>query len=111
MSETLRDLVVSLSLQTDNLTRNIRSVQKQIAEAEGQFRLAAEMVVHATLADPGPLLDGLGTGSHVSALPEERLGAGYQSFSSFHNFLAVADLYIPVGTICAQPVQAKKAHL
>ena len=26
MSETLRDLVVSLSLQTDNFTRNIRSV-------------------------------------------------------------------------------------
>ena len=41
MSETLRDLVVSLSLQTDNFTRNIRSVQKQIAEAESQFRLAA----------------------------------------------------------------------
>ena len=28
-------------LQTDNFTRNIRSVQKQIAEAESQFRLAA----------------------------------------------------------------------
>ena len=41
MSETLRDLVVSLSLQTENFTRNIRSVQKQIAEAESQFRLAA----------------------------------------------------------------------
>lgn len=41
MSETLRDLVVSLSLQTDNFTRNIRSVQKQIAEAESQFCLAA----------------------------------------------------------------------
>ena len=41
MSETLRDLVVSLSLQTDNFTRNIRSVQRQIAEAESQFRLAA----------------------------------------------------------------------
>ena len=41
MSETLRDLVVSLSLQTDNFTRNIRSVQKQIAEAESKFRLAA----------------------------------------------------------------------
>ena len=41
MSETLRDLVVSLSLQTDNFTRNIRSVQKQIAEAESKFKLAA----------------------------------------------------------------------
>ena len=28
MSETLRDLVVSLSLQTDNFTRNIRSVNR-----------------------------------------------------------------------------------
>ena len=41
MSETLRDLVVSLSLQTDNFTRNIKSVSKQIAEAESQFKLAA----------------------------------------------------------------------
>ena len=41
MSETLRDLVVSLSLQTDNFTRNIRSVNKQIAEAESKFKLAA----------------------------------------------------------------------
>lgn len=41
MSEALRDLVVSLSLQTDNFTRNIRSVNKQIQEAESKFRLAA----------------------------------------------------------------------
>ena len=41
MSETLRDLVVSLSLQTDNFTRNIRSVNKHIAEAESKFKLAA----------------------------------------------------------------------
>ncbi len=41
MAETLRDLVVSLSLQTDNFTRNIRSVNKQIQEAESFFKLAA----------------------------------------------------------------------
>ena len=41
MSETLRDLVVSLSLQTDNFTRNIKSVNKQIQEAESFFKLAA----------------------------------------------------------------------
>ena len=41
MSETLRDLVVSLSLSTDNFTRNIKSVNKQIAEAESRFKLAA----------------------------------------------------------------------
>ena len=43
-AETLRDLVVSLSLQTDNFTRNIKSVNKQIAEAESQFKLAASGV-------------------------------------------------------------------
>lgn len=41
MSETPRDLVVSLSLQKDNFTRNIRSMNKQIAEAESKFKLAA----------------------------------------------------------------------
>ncbi len=41
MSETLRDLVMSLSLQTDNFTRNIKSVGKQIQEAESRFKLAA----------------------------------------------------------------------
>ena len=44
MAETLRDLVVSLSLQTGNFTRNIKSVNKQIAEAESQFKLAASGV-------------------------------------------------------------------
>lgn len=41
MSETLRDLVVTLSLNSDNFTRNIKSVNKQIAEAESQFKLAS----------------------------------------------------------------------
>ena len=41
MSETLRDLVVSLSLNCDNFTRNIRSVQKQIQEAQSSFKLAS----------------------------------------------------------------------
>ena len=41
MAETLRDLVVSLSLQSDNFTRNIRSVNKQIQEAESYFKMAA----------------------------------------------------------------------
>ena len=39
MSETLRDLVVSLSLQTDNFTRNIKSVNKQIQEAESRNKI------------------------------------------------------------------------
>jgi TP901 family phage tail tape measure protein len=41
LSETLRDLVVSLSLNSDNFTRNIKSIQKQIQEAESAFRLAS----------------------------------------------------------------------
>ena len=41
MSETLRDLVVSLSLNSDNFTRNIKSINKQIQEAESAFRLAS----------------------------------------------------------------------
>ena len=41
MSETLRDLVVSLSLNSDNFARNIRSVQKQIQEAQSAFKLAS----------------------------------------------------------------------
>ena len=41
MSETLRDLVVSLSLESNNFTRNIKSVNKQIQEAESRFKLAA----------------------------------------------------------------------
>ena len=41
MAESLRDLVVSLSLNTDNFTRNINSVNKQIREAESYFKLAS----------------------------------------------------------------------
>lgn len=41
MSETLRDLVVSLSLNSENFTRNIRSVQKKIQEAQSSFKLAS----------------------------------------------------------------------
>ena len=41
MSETLRDLVVSLSLNSDNFTRNIKSVNSQIKVAESEFKLAA----------------------------------------------------------------------
>ncbi|MEA5016943.1 MAG: phage tail tape measure protein [Candidatus Limiplasma sp.] len=41
MSEVLRDLVVSLSLNSDNFTRNLKSIHSQIQEAESSFRLAA----------------------------------------------------------------------
>jgi len=41
MSETLRDLVVRLSLNSDNFTRNIKSINKQIQEAQSTFQMAA----------------------------------------------------------------------
>jgi len=41
MSEVLRDLVVSLSLDGDNFSRNLTSINKQIQEAESEFRRAA----------------------------------------------------------------------
>ena len=40
MSETLRDLVVSLSLDSDNFSRNLGSIGKQIQEAESRFKAA-----------------------------------------------------------------------
>lgn len=39
-SENLRDLVVSLSLDSSNFARNLRSINAQIKEAESTFRLA-----------------------------------------------------------------------
>ena len=44
MSETLRDLVVSLSLNSDNFTRNIKSINKQIQEAQSEFRMMSSTV-------------------------------------------------------------------
>ena len=44
MSEVLRDLVVSLSLDGDNFSRNLTSINKQIQEAKSEFRRAASGV-------------------------------------------------------------------
>ena len=41
MTESLRDLVVSLPLNSDNFTRNIKSINKQIQEVESYFKLAS----------------------------------------------------------------------
>ena len=40
MAETLRDLVVSLSLDSDNFSRNLGSINKQIQQAESRFKTA-----------------------------------------------------------------------
>ena len=44
IAESLCDLVVSLPLNTDNFTRNIKSVNKQIQEAESYFKLASARI-------------------------------------------------------------------
>ena len=40
MSEVLRELVVALSLDSDNFSRNLRTINQQIREAESSFRLS-----------------------------------------------------------------------
>ena len=40
MSEVLRELVVALSLDSDNFSSNMRTINHQIKEAESTFRLA-----------------------------------------------------------------------
>lgn len=45
MSEILRELVVALSLDSDNFSRNLRTINQQIKEAESTFRLAGSGVV------------------------------------------------------------------
>ena len=52
-AESLRDLVVSLSLNTDHFTRNIKSVNKQIQEAESYFKLVSAGVKGFDTSAPG----------------------------------------------------------
>lgn len=40
MGEVLRDLVVALSLDSDNCSHNLRTINKQTKEAENTFNLA-----------------------------------------------------------------------
>ena len=40
MAETLRELVVALSLDSSNFSRTMRTINTQIKEAESTFRLA-----------------------------------------------------------------------
>ena len=41
MAETLRDMVVSLSLNSDNFSANLRSINAQLKEADSEFKAAA----------------------------------------------------------------------
>ena len=46
MAETLRDMVVSLSLNSDNFSANLRTINQQLKEADSQFKLAASGVTN-----------------------------------------------------------------
>ena len=46
MADTLRDMVVSLSLNSDNFSANLRSINQQLKEADSQFKLAASGVTN-----------------------------------------------------------------
>ena len=46
MAEALRDMVVSLSLNSDNFSANLRSINQQLKEADSQFKLAASGVTN-----------------------------------------------------------------
>ena len=41
MAETLRDMVVSLSLNSDNFSANLKSINAQLKEADSEFKAAA----------------------------------------------------------------------
>ncbi len=44
MAETLRELVVALSLDSSNFSRDMRTINQQIKESESTFRLAGGSV-------------------------------------------------------------------
>ena len=46
MSEVLRELVVALSLDSDSFSRNLRTINQQIKEAESTFKLAGAGVAN-----------------------------------------------------------------
>ena len=75
MSETLRDLVVSLSLNSDNFTRNIKSINKQIQEAESAFRLASAGVANFETTTAG-LSSKLSTLQRTFQLQQDEVAAG-----------------------------------
>ena len=80
MAETLRELVVALSLDSSNFSRNMRTITQQIKEAESTFRLAGAGVQNyeKTIAGTEARLDGF-PGSTVRS--QVNKAAGLQSGS------------------------------
>ena len=83
MAEVLRDLVVTLSLQSDNFTRNITSINKQIREAESEFRLAG-----AGIENYGQTTEGLAT--RLNTL-QKTLGFQKNAVQQYERMLAQAN--------------------
>ena len=58
MAETLRELVVALSMDSSNFSRNMRTISQQIKEAESTIRLAGDKTSSLMLkCYPGLLAD------------------------------------------------------
>ena len=87
MPETLRDLVVTLSLNTDNFSRNINSINRQIREAESAFRLAG-----AGVQNYSQTTDGMA--NRLSML-NTNLGRQRDAVSQYERALAQANSSLP----------------
>ena len=83
MPEVLRDLVVTLSLQSDNFSRNINSINRQIREAESAFRLAG-----AGIQNYSQTTDGMA--SRLSML-QTNLGRQRDAVQQYERALATAN--------------------
>ncbi len=90
MSETLRDLVVSLSLNSDNFTRNIKSINKQIQEAESAFRLASAGVENFETTTAG-LSSKLSTLQRTFQLQQDAVGQYERALQQASDMCAIAD--------------------
>ena len=83
MSEVLRDLVVSLSLDGDNFSRNLTSINKQIQEAESEFRRAASGVENFEKSVSG-------TQSQLSSL-QQKLALQQKAVNQYEKALEAAN--------------------
>lgn len=83
MSESLRDLVVSLSLDSDNFSRNLTSINRQIQEAESEFKQAASGV-------DGFEKSVAGCESKLSAL-QQKLSLQQKAVQQYEKALATAE--------------------
>ena len=83
MSEVLRDLVVSLSLDGDNFSRNLTSINKQIQEAESEFKRAASGVENFEKSVSG-------TQSQLSSL-QQKLALQQKAVQQYEKALTAAN--------------------